>query len=123
MKPDNHLQQFHSLFSHALALLSHDDIEYSCELIDISLHGCLLEFKDAWEAHNLDSLYTLSLKLPDTSAIVMNLSISHVVGNEVAFKCEHIDSDYVSALNHYIEFNQSNSALLDRDLIALTHYC
>ena len=123
MKPDKDLQQYHSLFTSALALLNNEDIEYPCELIDISRHGCLLGFKDTWEAHNLDTLYTLTLQLPDTTPIVMNLSISHVVGNEVTFKCEHIDLDDVSALSHYIEINQVDNALLDRELIALMHCC
>lgn len=123
MKPDKDLQQYHSLFTSALALLNDEDIEYPCELIDISRHGCLLGFKDTWEAHNLDTLYTLTLQLPDTTPIVMILSISHVVGNEVAFKCEHIDLDDVSALSHYIEINQVDNALLDRELIALMHCC
>ncbi|WP_221897782.1 hypothetical protein [Bathymodiolus japonicus methanotrophic gill symbiont] len=63
MKPDKDLQQFHTIFDGAIALLSHDDVEYPCELIDICLHGCLLGFQNTWEAHNLDTLYTLTLQL------------------------------------------------------------
>ena len=123
MKPDKDLQQFHTIFNSASALLNHNDIEYSCELIDISLHGCLLGFKDTWELHELESIYTLTLQLPDTTPVVMNLSISHVIDNEVSFKCEHIDLDDISALSHFIEINQVNKALLDRELIALMHCC
>ncbi|OQK17616.1 hypothetical protein AU255_07045 [Methyloprofundus sedimenti] len=123
MKPDKDLLQFHTLFDCALALFNYGDIEYPCELIDISLHGCILGFKDTWEQHSLESLYTLTLQLPDTTPIVMNLSISHAVDNEVSFKCEHIDLDDISALSHFIELNQANSALLDRELIALIHCC
>lgn len=86
MKSDIDHQQFHSIFNKAAALLNHQNIEYPCELIDISLHGCLLRFKNTWELHNLESLYTLTLKLPDTAPIIMNLSISHAVDNEVSFK-------------------------------------
>ena len=123
MKPDKDQQQFHTIFASTLALLSHADSEYPCQLIDISLHGCLLSFKDTWEAQNLESLYTLTLQLPDTTPVVMNLSISHAVDNEVSFKCEHIDLDDISALKHFVERNLANSALLDRELIALMHYC
>ncbi len=123
MKPDKDLLQFHTIFNNALVLFNHDDIEYTCELIDISLHGCILGFKDTWEQHNLESLYTVTLKLPDTTPIVMNLSISHVVDNEVNFKCEHIDLDDISELSHFVELNLANSAFLDREHIALMHCC
>ena len=122
MKPDNDRQKFHAIFQNALALINHEDIEYPCELIDISLHGCLLRFKDTWEQHNLEALYSLTLQLPDTPPIVMNLSISHVIDNEVSFKCEHIDLEDISALQHFVKLNNANSVLLDRELIALTHY-
>ena len=49
----------------------------------------------------------------------MNLSISHAVDNEVSFKCEHIDSIGTSALLHFVKLNFADSALLDRELIAL----
>lgn len=120
MKSDNE-QQPPSLFNNALIILSLEDIEYPCELIDLSLQGCLLCFQDTWEQHNLEAIYALTLQLPDTSPIVMNLSVSHVVDNEVTFKCEHIDLDDVSMLRFYVELNSDDSALLDRELIALTH--
>ena len=119
MKPEIDHQQFHSVFNKATALLNHQNIEYPCELIDISLHGCLLRFKNTWELHNLESLYTLTLELPDTAPIIMNLSISHAVDNEVSFKCEHIDSNDTSALLHFVKLNFADSTLLNRELIAL----
>lgn len=121
MMPDKDRQQFHAIFDQAIALINHEDIEYSCKLIDISLHGCLLSFKDTWEQHNLEAPYALTLLLSDTTPIVMNLSISHVLGNEVSFKCEHIDTDDTLALSHFVNLNSANSALLDRELIELTH--
>ncbi|WP_428355093.1 PilZ domain-containing protein [Methyloprofundus sp.] len=121
MTPNKDLQQFQLIFDQACPLLSYDDGEYSCELIDISLQGCLLGFKNTWEQHDLESLYTLTLELPETTPIVMNLSISHVVDNEVGFKCEHMDLDDISALSHFVELNQANITLLDRELIALMH--
>lgn len=114
-------QQSPSLFDNALIILSLEDAEYPCQLIDLSLQGCLVCCQDTWEQHNLEALYTLTLMLPDTSPIVMNLSVSHVVDNEVTFKCEHIDLDDVAMLRFYVELNSDDSALLDREIIALTH--
>ena len=120
MSPENDHRRFHRIFYNAQAILSDDDNQWPCELIDISLHGCLLRFKSTWAQHNLDSLYTLTLQLSETTSIIMSLSISHVIDNEVGFKCEHIDLDSISTLRRLVELNLGDSTLLERDLIALT---
>lgn len=121
MTPDTERQKFHQIFANALALLNNENTEYSCKLIDISLHGCLLHIKDNTELDNHETPYTLTLILSDIAPIVMNLSISHALANEVSFKCEHIDADDILALRHFITLNSADSKLLDRQLIALTH--
>jgi hypothetical protein len=50
----------------------------------------------------------------------MSVSVSHVIGNEVGFKCEHIDLDSISALRRLVELNLGDSHLLERDLLALS---
>ncbi|TXL14260.1 hypothetical protein BMR05_07995 [Methylococcaceae bacterium HT4] len=61
MKSDIDHQQFHSIFNKAAALLNHQNIEYPCELIDISLHGCLLRFKNtAGSRYFCESLFWAS---------------------------------------------------------------
>lgn len=121
MTPDKDRQQFHAIFASVEALLNYEDNDYCCELIDISLHGCLLHVKETWDHPNLEALYSLTLLLPDATPIVMNLSIYHAQGKEISFKCEHIDADDVSALSHFVQLNSAKSALLDRELVALTH--
>ncbi len=122
MKSNKDLLQFHTLFDRALVSLNHENINYPCKLIDFSLQGCLLDFKSTWGQHNLDALYTLTLQLPDAATIIMNVSISHVVDNEVSFKCEHIANDDILLLRKFIKLNSASDVLLDRELIALTHY-
>lgn len=113
-------RQFHRIFYNTQATLNHGDKQWICELVDISLRGCLLRFQSAWETQNLDALYTLTLQLSESTTITMNLSISHVIANEVGFKCEHIDLDSISTLRRLVELNLGDSHLLERDLIALT---
>ena len=50
----------------------------------------------------------------------MELTATHVVGNKVGFKCEHIDIDSISELRRLVELNLGSSALLERDLLALS---
>ena len=103
------------------AIITCEEFEWPCEIIDISLHGCLLRFKNTWEQHNIEAIYTLTLQASETVEIIMNLSIKHVIDNEVGFKCEHIDIDNSSLLRHLFASNSTASKLLARDLIELTH--
>jgi hypothetical protein len=50
----------------------------------------------------------------------MHVSVSHVVGNDAGFKCEHIDIDSISQLRRLVELNLGDSQMLERDLLALT---
>ncbi len=121
MTPENDQRQFHRIFFNAKAELSCQNKQWACQLLDISLRGCLLRFQSPWEQKNIEALYALTLQLSETTAITMNLSVSHVIGNEVGFKCEHIDLDSISALRRMVELNLGDSTLLERDLIALCH--
>ncbi len=119
MTPKNDQRKFHRIFYNSEAILTYKDKQWACELLDISLHGCLLRFQSPWEQKNIEELYTLTLQLSETTSIVMELSISHVIGNEAGFKCEHIDLNSISTLRRMVELNLGDSELLERDLIAL----
>lgn len=120
MTQANEQRQFHRIFYNSTVTLSLETEQWSCQLIDISLHGCLLRFDSAWQQKDLESLYTLTLKLSENTEITMSLSANHAIGNEVGFKCEHIDLDSISALRRLVELNLGDSKLLERDLLALT---
>ncbi len=115
----NDKRHFHRIFYKADVTLSNDSSSYPCKLVDISLKGCLLKFESAWTAP-LDDIYTLNLQLSDEISIIMQVSVSHVIGDEAGFKCEHIDIDSISQLRRLVELNLGNSDILERDLLALT---
>lgn len=117
-KTSNH-RQFHRIFYNAEAKLACGEQCYPCEILDLSLKGCLLHFEQGWLG-DLDHQYTLTLKLSDEIAIVMELSIVHAVGNRVGFRCEHIDIDSMSNLRRLVELNLGDSELLERELAALS---
>ncbi len=113
-------RHFHRILYAADANLTGSEINKPCRVIDLSLKGCLLQFDSPWDTASEDMLYTLRLKLSDSIEINMQLSISHVIGNEVGFKCEHIDIDSISQLRRLLELNLGDSTLLERDLLALS---
>ncbi|WP_027149353.1 PilZ domain-containing protein [Methylobacter tundripaludum] len=115
---NNDNRHFHRILYTADAILSCEEKTWHCEIIDLSLKGCLLRFELPWE-EDPEKLYTLALRLSEQVQIKMELTATHVVGNKVGFKCEHIDIDSISELRRLVELNLGSSALLERDLLAL----
>lgn len=111
-------RHFHRILYKADATLNCDNKTWLCEVIDLSLKGCLLGFDFAWK-EDLEKTYTLTLQLSEHHQIQMQLSIAHVIGNTAGFKCSHIDLDSISQLRRLVELNLGDSNLLERDLQAL----
>ena len=116
---NNDNRHFHRILYAAEANLHCEKNNWNCEIIDLSLKGCLLSFDLPWD-ENQEKLYTLTLVLSEQAKIEMVLTAMHVVGNKVGFKCEHIDIDSITELRRLVELNLGNSALLERDVLALT---
>jgi len=115
---NNDNRHFHRILYTAEAILSCEEKTWHCEIIDLSLKGCLLRFELPWE-EDPEKLYTLTLRLSEQVQIKMELTATHVVGNKVGFKCEHIDIDSISELRRLVELNLGSIALLERDLLSL----
>jgi len=118
MPINKHKRHFHRIFFDSYVTLNNDTDIFTAHLVDISIHGCLLSFDKPW-TEALDDLYTLKLQLSEESSIIMRLSVAHVVGNNVGFKCEHIDIDSLSQLRRLVELNLGDSDMLERDLLSL----
>ncbi|MDP1773574.1 MAG: PilZ domain-containing protein [Methylobacter sp.] len=116
---NNDNRHFHRIHFAGEATLSCEGKTWNCEITDLSLKGCLLRFELPWE-EDLEKLYTLTLQLSEEVQIKMELTAMHAVGDKVGFKCEHIDIDSISELRRLVELNLGSSALLERDLLALS---
>ena len=119
MSDINNKRRFNRIFYTAAATLNSDSNSLPCKIIDISLKGCLVRFDKAW-TEPMENLYTLKMQLSDDICIEMQVSVTHVIGNDAGFKCEHIDIDSISQLRRLVELNLGDSELLERDLLALT---
>lgn len=115
---NNDHRHFHRILYTAEATLSCEGKIWSCNIIDLSLKGCLLDFGFAWEG-DPEKICTLVLQLSEDVQIEMELCATHVVDSKVGFKCEHIDIDSISELRRLVELNLGSSDLLERDLQAL----
>ena len=114
-------RKFHRILYSAVASVDNQEKHWDCEVIDLSLKGCLLRFENPWQ-EDLEQLYSFTLQLSDAIKITMELQVSHVVGNVAGFKCVHIDLESISELRRLVELNLGDSDLLERDLLALAEF-
>lgn len=111
-------RRFHRIFYHADALLTGSSQSYPSKIIDLSLQGCLLDVELA-DSGLPDDSYTLKFDLSEEISISMVVVATHVDGQRVGFRCEHIDIDSISRLRRLVELNLGDSELLERELAAL----
>ncbi|MFZ4504148.1 MAG: PilZ domain-containing protein [Methylovulum sp.] len=114
----NEKRRFHRITFHSDALLKSDTSQWNCEVLDLSLNGCLLRFSEEW-LEDRASIYILELSLSEEIVISMEMSVAHQHEKTAGFKCEYIDFDSFSNLSRLIELNLGDSQLLEQDLLAL----
>lgn len=112
-------RQFHRIVYDAPAVLSDGETTRPVELIDLSLHGCLLRFPAEGIVQRATE-YKLTVRLSDATEIRMNLAWVRGAGEQTAFECTHIDLDSICELKRLVELNLGDATLLERDLNALT---
>ena len=112
-------RHFHRIFYNTEAILEGNGERFLCKLIDISLKGCLLDFKQPWTG-SAETLYTLTINLSEEISIVMEVNAVHADATQCGFKCLHIDIDSICRLRRLVELNLGDSDLLERELVALS---
>jgi PilZ domain. len=68
---NNDYRHFHRIHFAGEATLSSEEKTWNCEIIDLSLKGCLLHLEFPWE-ENPEKLYTLTLQLSEDTQIKWN---------------------------------------------------
>ena len=92
----------------------------SGQLIDISLHGALIEIAD--DTHPvLNSICRLTLALTESIKIVMKLKIAHLSGCRLGCECTEVDLDSLTHLKRLVAYNLGDQDLLERQLAELIH--
>jgi len=118
MLKESEKRHFHRIFYKTEANLYSDEQVWDCEVLDLSLNGCLLQFTSPLKEH-LENCYTLKLRLSDDVEIKMELKMAHLLENNAGFRCVQIDIDSISQLRRLVELNLGDSDILERDLSSL----
>lgn len=91
---------------------------WQTRLIDISLHGALIETPDNFSPAK-DQLLQLSVHLDGGPDICMEVKIMHQEQHQAGLRCEDIDVSSITHLRRLLELNLDDPELLERELSAL----
>ena len=112
---DNERRQYQRIPFIAEVVIEHNNESWSCNLIDISLKGMLIE-SPADVAAELDSNYTIRLVLGEDAAIKMQAEISHADDQHWGLRWSNIDLEGLTHLRRLLELNMVDSDELNREL-------
>ncbi len=91
----------------------------TCEVLDVSLKGALVEALATFRA-GIGQACTLTIRLDAGEArIRMEGEIVHREGTQVGVRCKQIDLDSIAHLRRLVELNVGDDELLHRELAAL----
>ena len=117
----NDKRHFKRIEFDAKTYIINDSGNFETTLIDISLHGALIEKPDNLNVSAGDKL-SVELHLSGSDVqIGMKMQVVHIEDNHIGLVCENIDIDSATHLRRLVELNLGDSTLLDRELSELTH--
>lgn len=111
-------RQFTRIIYRTPATLNYQGVNYSAELLDLSLKGALIKKPSDWPAAcDLAKSATLSFQLSNSDIkIEMLVSLAHVENAQLGLRCEQIEIDSVTHLKRLIELNMGDEEELYREL-------
>lgn len=112
-------RRFQRIAFHRPATLAARGARATCEVLDVSLNGALLEVPADFAGRGGD-LARLEIRLaPRGAVIAMEGEIVHRAADRVGLRCESIDLESIQHLRRLVELNLGDDALLRRELSAL----
>ena len=92
---------------------------WNSTLLDISLKGALVTKPEEWSG-SIEDACILEITLSTDTDIRMETTVAHLEGNQIGFRCEHIDLASITHLRRIVELNTGDEELLARELHALS---
>lgn len=101
-------------------LISADHGTIQCQLLDISLNGCLIAGNESTQSQQIGDKLSLDIVLSESLSIEVTAHIVFIgETHQIGVQFDEIDIDSITALRRMVELNVGDTALLERDLIAL----
>ncbi len=119
MDPSDERRRFSRITFHRPAELDARGERATCELLDVSLKGALVEAPVGFGGR-VGQACTLTIRLDAGDATVrMDGQIAHREGVQLGIRCTGIDLDSIAHLRRLVELNLGDEELLQRELSAL----
>lgn len=118
MSPVAEKRRFWRAAFNAPARLIDDRGTTTVSVIDLSLHGALVDAPQSWSGGMGDQC-RLTLELSAAVSIVLEATVVHIKGTQVGLRCDHIDLDSITHLRRLVELNAGDPQLLDREVAHL----
>jgi hypothetical protein len=118
-KRNDERRRFSRIAFHRPAELESRGGRATCEVLDVSLKGALLEVPHGFRGESGHPC-ALTIRLDAGDAIIrMDGEIAHRAGRLVGVRCDEIDLESIAHLRRLVELNLGDDALLHRELAAL----
>ena len=92
--------------------------QWNTRLVDISLHGALIETPEGFAPAEHDAC-RLTVHLEGGPDICMAVETAHHQDGRLGLRCTHIDLESITHLRRLVELNLGDPQLLERELSAL----
>jgi hypothetical protein len=117
--PGSERRHFSRIAFHRPANLDVGGVQGTCEVLDVSFKGALVEVPHGFPAP-VGQACTLSIRLDAGDALIeMAGEIVHREGTLAGVRCLEIDLDSMSHLRRLVELNVGDEEVLHRELSAL----
>ena len=116
--PDKNRQFSRIPFDSAVRIIKGNE-HWNSTLLDISLKGALVAKPEGWNGV-IEDACILEITLSTDTDIRMETTVAHLEGNQIGFRCEHIDLESITHLRRIVELNTGDEELLARELRALS---
>ena len=118
-KSGDERRRFSRIVFHRPADLDVRIAQGTCEVLDVSFKGALVEVPFHFPAHVGQSC-TLAIRLDAGDAVIrMEGEIVHREGTQAGIRCLEIDLDSMAHLRRLVELNVGDEEVLHRELSAL----
>jgi len=118
MSSHDERRRFQRIPFDATTHLRQDGRTWNVHLLDLSLHGLLVERPAQWDADTTRALEAV-IELSDKAQVMMQVELRHEESNHLGFACETIDVDSMTHLHRLVELNLADQEAMRREWQAL----
>ncbi|MFK3908282.1 PilZ domain-containing protein [Pseudomonas monteilii] len=118
MSSHDERRRFQRIAFDATTHLRQDGRTWDVHLLDLSLHGLLVERPAQWDADTTRALEAV-IELSDQAQVVMQVELRHEESNHLGFACKKIEVGSMTHLHRLVELNLADQEAMRREWQAL----